>query len=57
MRWCLCVVSIYCSTQKIITLCTKEADDVATATRIREKGSCGMSGVSFFPIAMLDVPG
>ena len=38
MRWCLCVVSIYGSTRKSITLCTKEADYVATATRIRENG-------------------
>ena len=36
MRWCLCVVTLYCSTQKIITLCTTEAEYVSMATGIRE---------------------
>ena len=31
-----CVVSLYCSTQKSITMCTKGAEYVAMATGIRE---------------------
>ena len=47
-------VSFYSTTQKCITLSTTEAEYVAMATGIRE--TVFMRGVSFFLIAMLDIP-
>ena len=47
-------VSFYSTTQKCITLSTTEAEYVAMATGIRE--TIFMRGVSFFLIAMLDIP-